>query len=118
MWEQKIRTQNHYAEDLILHFQKHSSLGPGMVLYLFLQQRAQIWPINDTFSILPSYIQRVSPCLIFTEVKLKINATKLLFLITVAIVATIRTSASQRHFPLPCAHKIQTLIILKISNTI
>lgn len=65
-----------------------------------------------------SYIQHVSPCLIFTEAKLKINATNLFFLIAVTIVATIHTLALQSHFPPPCALKTQTLIILKISNTI
>lgn len=34
------------------------------------------------------------------------------------IVATIHILTLWSHFPLPCIHKIQTLIILKISNTI
>lgn len=34
------------------------------------------------------------------------------------IAATMNTLASQNHFPPSCAHRTQTLIILKISNTI
>lgn len=93
-------------------------LDPGTVLRLFPQKRARIRLINDIFSIMSSYVQHVSPCSIFTEAKLKINATKLFFLITVTIVATIHTLASRSRFPPPCTHEIQTLIILKISNTI
>lgn len=65
-----------------------------------------------------SYFEHTSTNLIFTEAKLKINATNLFFLITVTIAATIQTLASQNHLPPSCAHKTQTLIILKISNTI
>lgn len=64
---------------LAFHSKKHSSLDPGTVLRLFPQKKAQIQLINDIFSITSSYIQHVSPCLIFTEAKLKINATNLFF---------------------------------------
>lgn len=118
--ETENNTPKSLCKVLALYSRKHSSLDLGMVPCLFLQKRAQIRLISDTFSIISSYIQHVSPCLIFTEAKLKKKNQwhQTIFLIAVTNVATIGSLASWSNFPPLCAHKMQTLIILKTTNVI